>query len=80
MGAQDNDLESLKVRVAFQAGQIELTLKQVEELAPGAILPINRTDASFLDVLANGKRIGSGELVKVGDEYAVRLTRLGSDE
>ncbi|MGB0084270.1 MAG: FliM/FliN family flagellar motor switch protein [Rhodomicrobiaceae bacterium] len=79
MLAQDRDLASLKVRVAFQAGQIEMTAGELQELAPGALILIDRGLDDVFDIVANGKRIGSGELVKVGDKLAVRVTKLSSD-
>jgi type III secretion protein Q len=77
--AQDRDLASLKIRVAFQAGQIEMTAGELQELAPGALILVDRSPDDMFDIIANGKRIGTGELVKVGDKLAVRVTKLGSD-
>ena len=76
---QDSDLASLPVRVVFQAGQIEMTIGDVERLAPGMLLPIDRMLEDVLDIVVNGKRIGRGELVSVGSGLAVRVTRLNTD-
>ena len=79
MGGQESELASLKVNISFQAGDTELTVKEVQELNPGMLLPIDGGGNDFIEIRANGKRIGVGELVKVGDKMAVRVTRLGSD-
>jgi type III secretion protein Q len=76
---QDGDLASIKVRVVFQAGQIEMKAGEVQDLAPGVVIPVERGPAEVIDIVANGRRIGVGELVKVGDKLAVRVTRLSSD-
>lgn len=76
---EDSDLASLPVRVVFQAGQIEMTISDVERLAPGVLVPIDRTIDDVLDIVVNGKRIGRGGLVSVGNGLAVRVTRLNTD-
>jgi len=76
---EDSDLASLPVRMVFQAGQIEMTIGDVERLAPGMLLPIDRILDDVLDIVVNGKRIGRGELVSVGNGLAVRVTRLNTD-
>ena len=79
MSIQDSDLSSIRIRMVFQAGQSEMTVGEVQEIAPGMVLPMHRGEKDIIDILANGKRIGTGELVKVGDTLAVRVTRLNSD-
>lgn len=79
MLAQESGLSSLKIRVVFQCGQMELTASDIQSLAPGAILPLERSVQDMVDIVANGKRIGSGELVKAGDKLAVRVIRLFED-
>jgi type III secretion protein Q len=69
----------MPVRVVFQAGQIEMTISDVERLAPGVLLPIDRTIDDVLDIVVNGKRIGRGGLVSVGNGLAVRIIRLSTD-
>ncbi len=56
-----------------------MTAGELQELAPGAVIPVDRNSGDMLDIIVNGKRIGAGELVKVGDKVAVRVTKLGSD-
>lgn len=77
--SQDFELASIIVRIVFQAGHIEMTAGDLQDLAPGMILPINRGPDDVIHIVANGKRIGYGELVKAGDKLAVRVTRLSSD-
>lgn len=79
MQEEDSGLASLPVRVVFQTGQIEMTISDVERLAPGVLLPIDRTIDDVLDIVVNGKRIGRGGLVSVGSSLAVRVTRLNTD-
>ncbi len=52
---------------------------EVQDLAPGVLLPVERSAGEVIEILANGRCIGAGELVKIGDKLAVRVTRLSSD-
>ncbi len=69
-------LDDLPVKLVFELGRLDLSLREVRQLAPGAIVPLARPMDESLDVVANGRRIGHGTLVKIGDSLGVRLTRL----
>lgn len=79
MSDKDLDIDLLPVRLMFQAGQIELPVGELDRLAPGMIVPLERTVEDGVDIIANGRLIGRGGLVKVGDRLAVRVTRLNSN-
>jgi type III secretion protein Q len=79
LAQDDKDLDQVPVQVVFQAGRLEMSLSEVDRLAPGTILPLDRPVDEALDIVVNGKRIGRGGLVKVGDALAVRVTRLNSN-
>ena len=79
MQEEDRDLGSLPVRVVFQAAPVEMTISELERLAPGVLVPIDRTIEDALDIVVNGKRVGRGGLVSVGNSLAVRVTRLNTD-
>lgn len=80
MGAQDGELASLKINVSFSVGKVELAVKQLQDLSPGVLLPLNTSDGDYIEVYANGVLIGAGELVSTGGKLAVRVTRLYSNE
>jgi type III secretion protein Q len=71
-----SSLDDLPVRLVFELGRLELSLREVRNLAPGAVVPLVRPVEDSLDVIANGRRIGRGTLVQIGDSVGVRLTRL----
>lgn len=81
---QDEDvtkeLSSLPLRVNLQLGQLEMSLQEVEQLAPGVIVPLDRHVDNGVDVIVNGKRIARGGIVKVGENLAVRIVQVNSDD
>ncbi len=66
----------LRVTLVFELGRRLATLDEVRGLAPGQVLGLGRDEAAPVDILANGARLGRGEIVKIGDALAVRIIGL----
>jgi type III secretion protein Q len=77
--AQKTNFGDIPVKLLFELGRIELSLAEIRQLAPGAIVPISRPLEDSVDILANGRRIGRGSLVQIGDSLGIRITRLFGD-
>lgn len=72
----DADLENLPVTLVFELGRTALPLGELKQLAPGAIVPLPEVAKEIVDVIANGKRVGRGEVVRIGESLGVRLVRM----
>ncbi|MGK9168723.1 type III secretion system cytoplasmic ring protein SctQ [Inquilinus limosus] len=73
-------LDELPVTLVFELGRSELPLAALQGLAPGAVIPLGRDPGEAVDIVANGRRIGRGEIVRIEDELGVRVVRLFGDE
>ncbi|WP_343716277.1 type III secretion system cytoplasmic ring protein SctQ [Inquilinus sp.] len=73
-------LDELPVTLVFELGRSELPLAAVQGLAPGAVIPLGRDPGEAVDIVANGRRIGRGEIVRIENELGVRVVRLFGDE
>jgi type III secretion protein Q len=73
---QQTDVDDIPVKLLFELGRIELPLAEIRQLAPGALIPMLRPLEDSVDILANGRRIGRGNLVQIGDSMGIRITRL----
>ncbi|TJV03500.1 MAG: hypothetical protein E5Y18_27345, partial [Mesorhizobium sp.] len=51
-------------------------LGEVRQLAPGAIVPLANVTKETVDIIANGKRVGRGEIVRIGESLGVRIARM----
>ena len=69
-------LEEVPVRLSFDLGQLDLPLGEVRRLQAGSILPLARGLTELVEISANGRRVGAGELVDVDGVPAVRIVRL----
>lgn len=68
----------LEVPLIVRVGEKRLTMDDVLALAPGAIVELDKSSEEELTLLVNNKPIGSGEAVKVGENFGLRITRIGS--
>jgi len=64
------------VELIVQLGTTRLTLRQLAELAPGAIVALGRPLSGPFELRAAGRLIGHGELVDVDGEVGVRIVSL----
>lgn len=74
----DAILEELPVRLVFEAGRVEVTLAELETIGSGWVFPLGRGVDGPVDILANGRRFGTGELVRIGETLGVRVLRIGT--
>ena len=64
------------VELIVQLGTARVTLRQLAELSPGAIVALGRPLSGPFEVRAAGRLIGHGELVDVDGEVGVRIVSL----
>jgi type III secretion protein Q len=69
-------LDQVEVTLTFELGRRTVDLRTLRAMAPGYVFDLGRDPEGPLDILANGKTIGSGEIVRIGDTIGVRATRL----
>lgn len=60
-----------------QLGERKMSVREVLNLVPGAIIELNRSAESELDLLVNNVKIGCGNAVKVGENFGVQVTYVG---
>ena len=66
-------LDDLPLKLVCQVGSLELTLAQLRELGAGSLLQLDTPGVDSVDLMVNGRRVGQGQLVKIGDGLGVRL-------
>ena len=66
-------LDDLPLKLVCQVGSLELSLAQLRELGAGSLLQLSTQGVDSVDLMVNGRRVGQGQLVKIGDGLGVRL-------
>jgi flagellar motor switch protein FliN/FliY len=66
----------VKVRVTVQLGSCQLPMREVLELAPGAVIQLNQHASDPVGLYVNEKLIAYGEVVVVEDSFGIKITEL----
>jgi type III secretion system YscQ/HrcQ family protein len=69
------DLNGLPVKLQVVLGQVELTLRDLDGLAEGSILELDRGKGDPVQLIANGKLLGVAELIEVEGKLGAQITR-----
>jgi flagellar motor switch protein FliN/FliY len=71
----------VKVKVTVQLGSCQLSMREVLELASGAVIQLNQHASDPVGLYVNDKLIAYGEVVVVEDNFGIKITELvGSEE
>ena len=73
-------IDQVPIRLVFELGRLDLPLTEVRQLGPGYVLALAKPSESAVDIVANGRKIGHGSLMKIGDSVGVRVERLTTDD
>lgn len=67
------DLDDIEVSLVFECGRWPITLGALSSIGEGHVFELRRPVDGPVDIVANGRRIGSGDIVRIGDELGIRL-------
>jgi flagellar motor switch protein FliN/FliY len=73
-------LYDVEMTLTVELGRTRLPLREVLDMAPGAVLELDRAASSPADILVNGRLIARGEVVVVDEDYGVRITQIVSGQ
>ena len=76
-GGQEMNLNlilDVAVTLALEVGRARMSVRDLLQLAPGAVVELDRLAGEPLDVLVNGVRVARGEVVVVNEKFGIRLT------
>jgi type III secretion protein Q len=75
-----NGLDEVEVALSFELGRLNVELHELKSIGPGYLFPLGRDPAHAIDIIVNGRKIGQGEIVQIGETIGVRATRLYGGE
>ena len=73
-------LRDVEVEITHEIGRRKMRIADVLKLVPGQTLTLSKAAGEPLDLYVNGRLLGHGEAVVLGDRYGVRITELVSNE
>jgi flagellar motor switch protein FliN/FliY len=69
-------LHDVDMEVTVELGRTVMPIRELLALQPGMVVEIDRAASAPIDVLVNGRRIASGEVVVIDEEFGVRITEI----
>lgn len=80
-GALDSEaLLDLPIRVSAELGRARMPAARIVGLASGTIVDLDRAPEDPAEIYVNGTRLGTGRLLLVDGEWAIRLETLDLDD
>lgn len=73
-------LMEVELGVTLQFGCRQATLREVLELAAGAVLELDREIDEPVDLLLNGRVVARGDVVVIDGNYGLRVSQVASQQ
>jgi len=54
-----------------------MSIGEIMRMSPGSIIEFDRPIEAVLDLLVNNVQIGTGEAIKAGEHFGLRVTHIG---
>ena len=80
LGGNLEAIRDVKVKLQVTLGEAELSVAELMGLKAHSIVPLNRDAAHPVDVCLDGKVVGRGILVVVGENFGVEITEINNTE
>lgn len=82
-GGSPASLETLldmTLPVSIEFGRTSMTVQEVLGLGSGSVIPLERMVGEPIDIFVSDRKLAEGEVVVIGEHFAVRITRILVDQ
>lgn len=69
--------KEIPILLKVEIGQIVTQADKLLSMEPGNVIELKRGLEEGVDLVVNGRRVGRGELMQIGDQLGVRITEVG---
>lgn len=69
-------LMNIPLNVTVELGSTSKKVKEILEFQQGTIIELERQAGAPVDIIVNGNLIAKGDVVVIGDNFAVRITEI----
>lgn len=64
------------IQIQLEIGRLECSLQKLIELQPNDVLSLDKPLGQMIDLRLNGRLIGRGQIVKLGNQLGLRISEL----
>jgi flagellar motor switch protein FliN/FliY len=75
-GARLDTLLDMMLPVTIEFGRTTMSIQDVLNLGPGSVVQLERMVGEPVDIYVSERRLAEGEIVVIGDAFAVRVTKI----
>ena len=72
--------DDIPIRITIELGSVIIDIKKLEELGEGSIIELDKLAGEPVGILANGQKIGTGEVVVIDENFGVRVVQIFTKE
>lgn len=69
-------LHDLTMPVAIELGRTRMSVQEILGLGRGSVIQLERLAGEPIDIFVGDRRFAEGEVVVVGEQFGVRVTRI----
>jgi flagellar motor switch protein FliN len=69
--------KDIPMTITVEAGRLEMSAEKLIALRPGNMLELPSRPETGVSLVVNGKRVGKGELIRIGETLGVRILAMG---
>ncbi len=73
-------LYDLTMPIAIELGRTKMTVQELLTLGRGSVIHLDRLAGEPMDVYVGDRRFAEGEVVVIGEQFGIRITRVLSQE
>ena len=74
--SEDHWLDAIEVTLEFSLGRKDISIGELRRIGQGHYFPIQASADTLVNILLQGKSIGRGELIQVGEELGILVREL----
>jgi len=67
-------IKDVMLQITVELGKTVKPINEILDFKPGSVLELDKVVGESLDILANGKKIATGEVVVIDENYGIRIT------
>ncbi|MBI9011929.1 MAG: flagellar motor switch phosphatase FliY [Clostridiales bacterium] len=67
-------IKDVPLEITVELGRTRKRISEILDFAPGSVIELDKLVGEALDILANGKKIATGEVVVVDENYGIKIT------
>ena len=71
--------EQIPLNLVVEVGRIQMPMEQLLKLEPGNLLELDIHPENGVNLTIQGKIVGRGELIRIGDSIGIRILQIGPE-